>query len=127
MSLLLDNLMDALPLLGELTSAAIPHALERQLPPMILEMWRVLSSLGIVELMHHWGLAVIGCTGLFLILYGVHLADASRSTQDASVVKVKVWVAEGEWRGAAAVGSVVGGILILLAGLWSHQLNLPGF
>jgi hypothetical protein len=126
MSLLLANLMDALPILGELTSAA-PHTLERELPPLVEKAWPLLSSSLAVELMHRLGLAVVGCLGLFLIIYGVQLDVASRSKQGISFAKFKVWAAEGEWQGAAPVGLVVGGILVLLVGLLSHQLNLPGF
>jgi hypothetical protein len=135
MSLLLDNLMDALPIFGKLTSLAIPHSLERQLlpPSLVHQAWDfllnsiVLSSLIVAEIMHHWGLAVLGCAGVFLIVYGVQATQASRSTQDASVAKIKVWSAQAEWRGAAPVGCIVGGILLLLVGGWTHQLNLPGF
>jgi hypothetical protein len=78
MSLLLANLMDALPILGELTSAAAPHTLERELPPLVEKAWPLLNSSVAVEFMHHLGLAVVGCLGLFLIIYGVQLAEASR-------------------------------------------------
>ena len=127
MSLLLSSLLNALPIMGELTSAAVPHSLEHNLPPLVQETWPFLSSFVAVVVMNHLGLSAVGCVGLFLIVYGVQLAEVSRSKQDLSFARVKVWGAEGQWRGAAPVGCVVGGILLLLVGLLSHQLNVPGF
>jgi hypothetical protein len=131
MSLLLDNLMDVLPVMGELTSLAAPHSLERDLllTEMVTDAWRLVSSLGVVGVMqYYWGLAVAGCAGLFLIIYGVQLAEASRSTQRASNAKLKVLgVATAAWRGSAAVGCMVGGILIFVLALWSNQVSVPGF
>jgi hypothetical protein len=130
MSLLLDNLTDALPIFGGLTSVAIPHSLERQvLLPLVLEVWDFLHNVIVVGIMYHWGHAVVLCAGLFLILYGVQQGRASRSTQDASAVNIKVGSVQAKWRGAAPVGCVVGGILLILVwGCgWTHQLNLPGF
>jgi len=125
--------MDALPMIGELTSAVprpLEHALEREAWQLeregwqlVREAWQLVRDLGIVEVMHrYWGLAVAGCVGMFLILYGVHLARASTS-QDVSIAKVRVLGTMVAWRGPAAVGCMLGGIAVLLLALWKNQLQ----
>jgi hypothetical protein len=126
MSLLLDNLMDALPMIGELTSA-VPHRPEReawqleQAWQLVREAWSFGMSFGIVDVMQrYWRLTLAGCVGMFLILYGgSHLARASTS-QDVNFVMNWTKVA---WRGAPWAGCMFGGIALLLLALWKNQLQ----
>ena len=123
MGVLLDHLIDALPVMGELTAFARPHLLERELLPLVPETWRLVSSLGVVAVLKYLGLAA---TGTFMTIYGAHLAMAPRATQDVSSVKIEVGEFKVAWQGVAGVGCMVGGILVLLSAFWLHQVNLPG-
>jgi hypothetical protein len=126
MGVLLDHLIDALPVMGELTAFARPHLLERELRellPLVPETWRLVSSLGVVAVLKYLGLAA---TGTFMTIYGAHLAMAPRATQDVSTVKIEVGEFKVAWQGVAGVGCMVGGVLVLVSAFWLHQVNLPG-
>jgi hypothetical protein len=109
MLMLLSNVMDALPTIGELTSA-VARPLERALDPSQLEhSWALLQSFGVGEAMHwFWGLPAAVCLATFFVVLGLQLA------RGVNFAKFSLFPLEVEWKGVASVGCMLGGIALLL-------------
>ena len=107
--MLLSNVMDALPTIGELTSA-VARPLEHPLDPSHLEQaWALLQSFVVGTAMHSlWGLPAAACLATFFVVLGLLLA------RGVNFAKFSLFPLEVEWKGVASVGCMLGGIALLL-------------
>ena len=90
---------------------------------LVREKWELGVDFGIVEFMYvHWQLVVVGCVGMFLILYGGGQLARASTSQDVNTM-IEVRGMKVAWRGAAWAGVMFGGIALLLLALWKNQLQ----
>ena len=119
METLLDHLTNALPIMSELAFAAVkPRPLVREFQPLARNLVQIGASLFAAKEALKLGLAG---AGLFLTILGGFLAAARHSKHDIATVEIKVGESKVAWRGVAALGCIVAGILILLLAFSSHQ------
>jgi len=126
METLLDHLINALPMMGELAAVAKPRALEPELVTLTAEIVRMGkflfgmgASLSAAAALKHLGLVV---SGLFLTIFGVFLAVTSGSPQDVNAVKIELGTLKVAWQGAAGLGCMVAGALLMILAYSLHQI-----
>jgi hypothetical protein len=106
--MLLSNVMDALPTIGELTSA-VARPLERLDPSQLEYSWALLQSFGVGEAMRRfWGLPAAVCLATFFVVLGLLLS------RGVNFAKFSLYPLKFEWKGVAGVGCMLGGIALLL-------------
>lgn len=118
METLLNHLMNALPIMAELTSA-IPRPVERdlqtQVPHMVWVGFSFLTSVGVVEFLKNYGPQI---SGVFLTIFGVVLAvRSSHSSQEVNTVIIELGKIKVGWNGVAALGCIVAGILLIASSI----------